>query len=199
MKLNLGCGFRRLDGYVNVDREQLVRPDLCFDLESETWPIENSSVTEIVLDHTLEHLGETVQKFLQVMRELYRVSANQCLWRITVPHYNHDLFHIDPTHVRKISPITLKMFDQRFNVEDLINRGHHTKLGLFTGVDIELVKTNYTPVEFWGSRYFKKEITEEEMNFAGLHYTNVCQEIYIECLVHKPARYNLENLGHLYD
>jgi hypothetical protein len=198
MKLNLGCGFNKLNGYVNVDVSELCRPDLCFDLES-TWPIEDSVVDEIVLHHTMEHLGETVNKFMTVMKELYRVSADECIWKITVPHYNSDIFHIDPTHVRKISPITLKMFDQKFNVQDLVNKGHHTKLGLMTGVDIELIKEIYTPNDSWGSKYFNKEITEADMNFAGTHYNNVCKDIYIECRVHKPERYSFENIKHLYD
>lgn len=198
MKLNLGCGFIKLPDHVNIDSNKLCKPDLCFDME-ESWPIEDNLVKEIVLHHTLEHLGETAKKFISVIKEMYRVSADGCVWKITVPHYNSDIFHIDPTHVRKISPITLKMFDQKFNVEDLINLGHHTKLGLMNNVDIELTKEIFIPVESWGSKYFNKEISEDQLNFAGTHYNNVCKDIYIECRVHKPERYPYENIKHLYD
>lgn len=198
MKLNLGCGFIKLEGYVNIDCNQLCKPDLCFNME-EAWPLEDSVVTEIILHHTLEHLGETASKFISVMKEMYRVSAAGCIWKITVPHYNSDIFHIDPTHVRKIAPMTLKMFDQKDNVHDLVTNGHYTKLGLTHNIDIEVIKEVLIPFDSWGSKYFSKEITDEQMNFAGTHYNNVCKDIYIECSVHKPERYPYENIKHLYD
>jgi len=187
MKLNVGCGFNKLKDYINVDKDAICRPDIKFDCE-ESWPLEDSIVEEIILFHTMEHLGETTEKFLFLMKEMYRVSKHDCVWKITVPHYNSDIFHIDPTHVRKISPTTLRMFDQKFNVDDLINGGHHTKLGLICNIDIEVIKELFYLSEPWNSM----ALSEDEMkniNFAGRYYNNVGSDIYIECKVHKPQRY----------
>jgi hypothetical protein len=45
LRLNLGCGMNRLDGYVNVDRQG--EPDLRHDLDVIPWPWPDDSVSEI--------------------------------------------------------------------------------------------------------------------------------------------------------
>ena len=39
MKFNMGCGFKKLEGYVNVDKYPECSPDMQFDLEVLPWPI----------------------------------------------------------------------------------------------------------------------------------------------------------------
>jgi hypothetical protein len=63
LRLNLGCGSKRLDGYINVDK--FGDPDLQFDLETFPYPWENNSVTEIKMHHVLEHLGQQTLLFSQ--------------------------------------------------------------------------------------------------------------------------------------
>jgi predicted SAM-dependent methyltransferase len=55
LRLNLGCGMRRLDGFVNVDK--FGEPELRHDLETFPWPWPDDSVVEVLLNHVLEHLG----------------------------------------------------------------------------------------------------------------------------------------------
>lgn len=184
VKLNLGCGHHVMPGYVNIDRYPGFGADLCFDLE-EPWPLPDNHAHEMILHHVLEHLGETTDSFFQVIQEMYRVSAPDCRWLITVPHYNSDNFHIDPTHVRKIHPTTMMMFDQQFNYQDQLNGGHHTKLGLMLAVDIEMVKADYNLTRHWTQL---KAQQPNDTDFALHHFNNVCDEIVIECRVHKPAR-----------
>ena len=59
MKLNLGCGHDHKEGYVNVDVSDLGKPDMVVDLEVLPWPWQDSSIDEILIKHTLEHLGQT--------------------------------------------------------------------------------------------------------------------------------------------
>ena len=47
LRLNLGCGMKRIDGYLNVDR--FGEPDLRHDLEVVPWPWPDDSVNEILL------------------------------------------------------------------------------------------------------------------------------------------------------
>lgn len=55
LKLNLGCGRFRLDGFINIDRNDKVNPDLNCDVLS--LPFAAGSVSEIYCGHLLEHFS----------------------------------------------------------------------------------------------------------------------------------------------
>ena len=101
LRLNLGCGAKRLDGYINVDK--FGNPDLLFDLETFPYPWKNNSVAEIEMHHVLEHLGQKNEVYLKIIQELYRICQSAAKVQITVPHHRSDSFFHDPTHVRPIT------------------------------------------------------------------------------------------------
>lgn len=143
IKLNLGCGRRQLEGYLNVDGYAGCEPDRVVDLESTPWPFADGVAEEIVLHHVLEHLGQDAKVFLAVMQELYRVSTPDARIRIDVPHPLHDDFRTDPTHVRRITPRTLSMFSRR-NCEEWQSLGYAiTPLALMCNVDFEVEESTY--------------------------------------------------------
>ncbi len=75
MRLNLGCGFNKRDGFVNVDIGEHCAPDVVHDLERTPWPWDDSAVGEIYMSHVLEHLGATTDVYFAVLREMYRYAA----------------------------------------------------------------------------------------------------------------------------
>jgi predicted SAM-dependent methyltransferase len=75
MKLNLGCGRNKRDGFVNIDKYATFQPDLVWDIEKTHYPFEAGSVTEIAAAHVLEYLGQHSDAFLAIIKELYRVLA----------------------------------------------------------------------------------------------------------------------------
>ena len=89
------------------------RNDNLVDLEVFPWPFETSVASEILLTHVLEHLGERQQTYLQIIQDLYRVSAPGAVIVITVPHPRHDEFLMDPTHVRPIIADQFFMFSKK--------------------------------------------------------------------------------------
>ena len=182
MKLNLGCGYNHIEGYVNVDHDASSNPEVVANLE-ERLPFEDSSVKEIVLNHVLEHLGHTTSTFLSIIKELYRVSANEGEIKIAVPHYLHENFNHDPTHCRKITPVTIDMFNQARNKRTIEEHGQETTLGYQCGVDIEVVNVAYDCSEDISHLSF------QEISDMAYKYPNFCSQIRIHAIVHKPARY----------
>lgn len=187
MKLNLGCGSRKLDGFVNVDGAPHCAPDLLLDLETLPWPFDSSSVEEIVLSHVLEHLGQAPKLYLSIIQELYRVSRPGALVRITVPHPRHDDYLSDPTHVRPITVQGLELFSKRKNREWQAKGQSATPLGLMLDVDFEVVSADAQPEEPWLTRLRKREISPQELAFAARSYWNVIRATEIVLRAVKPA------------
>lgn len=86
MKLNIGCGTKKLDGFVNIDKSALVEPDKVLDVE-EGLPFADGCVTEIYSSHTLEHITPISWRF--VLDEMVRVSADGAIWNLILPTDNH--------------------------------------------------------------------------------------------------------------
>lgn len=135
MKLNLGSGTNKRDGYVNVDRAH--GPDVVHDLELFPWPWPDSSVDEIQASHVLEHLGREASVFIGVMKEMYRVCKPGAKVFIVVPHPRHDDFLNDPTHVRPITLNVVALFSKSWNRQWAKDGSANTKLALEHDIDFE--------------------------------------------------------------
>ncbi len=186
LRLNLGCGENRLEGYINVDR--LGEPDVRHDLEQFPWPWEDSSVSEIRLIHVLEHLGQTPDTFINVMKELYRVCEDGAEIHIAVPHHRHDNFHADPTHVRKITALGLSLFSQRLNKQWKADGASNSPLGLYHNVDFEVVKTSVQPSQIFKNRYGHRASDLQLLVRESKIYNNLIEQVDMTLKVFKPPR-----------
>ena len=190
LKLNLGCGLNKYDGYVNVDHSAALGPDIVWDLEQMPWPWEDSSVDEILMEHVLEHLGETSSQYLKIWQEIYRVGKDGCAVRIMVPHWTHDNFHNDPTHQRPVTPEGIELFDQARNVRDAQKGERGSKLGLILGIDISLDPKD---VEFFYSgdvvaSMQRGEFPREALEHLRDHQNNIANEVRMTGRIVKPMR-----------
>lgn len=183
MKLNLGCGYNKLDGYINVDHDSNCNPDIVADLE-DRLPFEDNSVKEIILNHVLEHLGQQTTTFLSIIKEFYRILKDQGELKIIVPHHNHENFHHDPTHCRKVTPVTIDMFNQVRNKNTIDTGGQETTLGFQTGVDIEVITVAYDCEPHIYENHSLKEIID-----MSNMYGNICSQVRINAIAHKPPRF----------
>jgi predicted SAM-dependent methyltransferase len=188
-KLNMGCGFIKLNDHWNVDIEPKCNPDQVLDLEKTPWPYEDNFFEKITADSILEHLGQDPKVFTKVIQEMYRVSKNQAEWFIKVPHHRCDLFWDDYTHVRVITEKTLRMFDQRKNWHDVENKVSDSPYGLYHNVDLELLDINYDLIYLWRNQLEEGMIGHKQLNIALNTKSNVAETVTMFVKVHKPGRY----------
>ncbi|MEM9772336.1 MAG: hypothetical protein AAF889_12200 [Cyanobacteria bacterium P01_D01_bin.73] len=181
--LNLGCGSRFMEGYINVDK--FGSPDVRLDLETFPWPWKDSSVARIELRHVLEHLGQQVDIYRQIIQEIYRISQPGAIVQVTVPHHRHDDMLHDPTHVRPITPFGLSMFSQKLNRQWQADGNAATPLGIYWEVDFDLVQTNYVPSEMW--HQWKRDRPGDDMDLLqqSALYNNLIREVHMTLMVVK--------------
>src|SRR5487761_995650 len=95
LKLNLGCGISRMDGYVNVDRRQFAGVDQVAELTGR-WPWDDTSVSEAHMSHVLEHF--TGEERVHIFNELHRVLVPKGKVTIITPHWCSNRAYGDFTH-----------------------------------------------------------------------------------------------------
>jgi tetratricopeptide (TPR) repeat protein len=188
LRLNLGCGGRKLEGYLNVDSSAGCQPDLVLDLEQTPWPWADDAAEEIVLIHVLEHLGESTQCFLALMKEMWRVTRPGGKITIVVPHPRHDDFLGDPTHVRAVLPETLVMFDQERNRQWQAQGAANTPLGIYLGIDLAFRSYRYDYDPLWLDRLQRGEISQDALDQAARQYNNVIKQITVVLEARKDQR-----------
>lgn len=185
MKLNLGSGQNPVEGLINVDKHG--SPDVKWDLEVFPWPWPDDSVDEVLFHHSLEHMGERIETFIGIMKELYRVCSHGAIVHIAVPHPRHDNFIDDPTHVRVITPELLGCFCKRFCLQSQAIKAANSPLALYHGVDFEIEGVTYTLDEPYAAEYRAGKINNADVQQLMKKYNNVSAEWRINLRVIKAA------------
>lgn len=85
MKLYLGSGRWRSEGWVTVDIDPAKHPNLVWDLRELPYPFETRTADLIFTSHTVEHLSyRQAGAFFQ---ECYRILKPEGALRVTVPDF----------------------------------------------------------------------------------------------------------------
>lgn len=167
LRLNLGCGARKLPGWVNVDAQIMEDPDLVFDIARDRWPFADSTVDEAAAEHILEHLYPA--GLMHFMQELHRVCKNGARVKVLLPHPRHDIFLNDPTHVSALLPASFFGFSKK-HIEGLAKRGIVlTPLYKHLGVDFDL-----SAVQYWFDPGTDKH--DPELEWKMKHLNNVVSQ-----------------------
>lgn len=123
LKLDLGCGKNKAQGFLGIDRRKFEGVDGITDLTAkrwifdgegfeglvrmqgslEAWYLPDSSVTEVHCSHFLEHLNHNQEDPARVrfMNELYRVLIPGGKATIITPHWASNRAYGDFTHADK--------------------------------------------------------------------------------------------------
>ena len=80
-RLHVGCGRERLEGWVNVDNQDLPGVDVVADV---TGGLEFSDCTAVYAEHFLEHLR--VDQAIDFLAESHRVLGDDGLIRLSTPN-----------------------------------------------------------------------------------------------------------------
>ena len=180
MKLHLGAGNKRFEGFVNVDYDKHANPDYCFNIETEKFPFEDNSVDEVIAHHVFEHLGEG---YFHVLQEIYRVCQHGAMIDIVVPHHRHEHYANDPTHRRPITADGLWLFSKKYNDESIKQGAAASRLGHFYNVDFEVVDTTNIPDPRYIEVFTGKTVVEVEQYMH--EHNNIIMEVNIKLVVIK--------------
>lgn len=195
LKLDLGCGKNKREGFIGVDSRDFQGVDQVVDLVEEAtpwniekkddkfyrraqtykpWPWADGSVDEVHCSHFLEHL--TGAERVHFFNELYRVlapteynAAGQPIKgfaTIIVPHWSNERAYGDPTH--QWPPVTFFSFYYLNREWRAVNAPH---CGYTCDFD---VRGNNSISNEWTVK------NQETQAFAQMHYINVATDLFLQ-------------------
>lgn len=134
LKLDIGCGRRKREGFIGIDIAPGADADVYAD-PAQTLPFGDDTVSEVWMNHVFEHLENPVR----VMDEIWRVCRHGAKVEIRGPHFSSPhLIWGDPTHRRGLSLGTFQYFDgswygaqSRFKIESCALKKSNTKFAGF--------------------------------------------------------------------
>lgn len=127
--LDLGCGARKYDGRIGIDRLDLPTVDIVADVEEGLPFLPDDSVDEIYSKSFFEH----VRNFERLMGEIVRVLKPGGTAHVFVPHFSNPYYYSDYTHTRFFGLYTFQYF---------VDEKHQLRRGVpnfYTGVRIRVL------------------------------------------------------------
>lgn len=89
MKLHLGCGTKKLEGWINIDSVEACKPDLVHDI-SQPLPYDDQTADEVLAEDLLEHFDKYLRYV--VFYEWVRVLKVGGTLTLQVPDFKKTLF-----------------------------------------------------------------------------------------------------------
>jgi len=111
IKLDIGCGNSKPEGWIGMDKRRLDDVDIVWDLESYPWPLANNSCNEIKCSQVWEIIEPKHR--LRFMDEMWRIAKPGAPVQIDAPHSITTGACQDPIHYTCPNEITFWYFDKR--------------------------------------------------------------------------------------
>lgn len=175
VKLDLGCGLKKKDGFIGVDlidAPDVIKSDILTYLKS----LDENTVDEVNMHHSLEH--QKKNEYLEIIKNLLRVCKNGATIELGFSYHSNSVNIANPYHNIHFNEHSFRFFcrekEDRYGVLKksdwivdysfgLCGSTNEEKLPGF--VRIKKIDYVYTP-EF-------KDKSEDEKEFARRHYNNV--------------------------
>jgi hypothetical protein len=121
-KLNLGCGMRRIEGFLGVDMEKTPVTDFVWDLTKTPWPVDDGVVDEAACEHFFEHL--TGPQRVKFMEELYRMLKPGAKTQVVTPYWSSMRAVQDFTHQwPPVCEYSFLYFNKGWREQNLLTHG----------------------------------------------------------------------------
>ena len=92
MKINLGCGDKKMHGWINADCRKECEPDLVIDSLKAPWPgIDHESVDVIYACHVLEHIPK--DELYDTLTSWHFALKDNGILKISVPSFDSVVNH----------------------------------------------------------------------------------------------------------
>lgn len=177
LKLNLGAGKSKMEGYLSVDSIPFEGLDVVADLRR-PWPWDANSVSNIHMSHALEHF--TGDERVHIFNEAYRVLAPTGTMYIITPHWCSQRAYGDFTH--KWPPISEFLFFYLWKEWRVANAPHN---------DIEFNPNGYNCDFSFGGGYGVHEDllkwNEDRSKYAQKWFRDACADIHMTITTNKKA------------
>lgn len=183
LKIDLGSGGCKQEGFTGVDRFPLENVDVVADLDG-CLPFDSDSVDLVYASHSLEH----VRDLMATMREVYRICKHGAQVCIVAPYNEQKLNLANPYHICVFNEHTPRFWtdypDASIDPEEYahphaphwgLSRSDHSNPGL----DLRLVRMEF----FYFPEYRYRSL--EEKRALRRERLDVCDQIMFHLLVWK--------------
>lgn len=133
--LDIGCGPKKTEGAIGLDKVKLPGVDVVWDLEKFSYPFSDNEFDKIVSNHCIEH----IENFVGLMEEIYRIAKPGAEIIFVVPYYTSKDFFTDFTHKHAFTEHTFQYFDDNHIY------GYYSKARF----KVKRIKFNYSAIGRW--------------------------------------------------
>lgn len=183
VRIDLGCGHTKAEGYLGIDRYNLPGVDIVADV-NRGIPLEDNSVDIVLCSHSLEHFDN----IFFIMEEIYRVCKHRSLIYVLSPYHMETVNFANFYHKQVFNESTFRFFTSDsttpIDKRDYYNpHAGNWGLGLSDNsrmaINIHTISMEY----FYFPDYI--DLSEEEKRNARRSLQNVCDQIYYILAVNK--------------
>jgi len=118
VRINLGCGNIKEDGWVGIDIRKFPAVDYVLNIGKEKLPFANNSVEEIDADHLFEHFYP--EELFFCIEECFRVLKPKGHILIKVPKGDSSAFYVHPDHKIHFVKDTFSFFQVPADGKDIL-------------------------------------------------------------------------------
>lgn len=172
LKLDLGCGKNKREGFLGVDSIAFEPVDRLADLGAERWQLasyaldddgsvmrgdgielEDGSVDEAHCSHFIEHL--TWPQRVNFFNELYRVMKVGAQCQLILPHWASARYYGDPTHKEPMSEFAFYYLDREWRKSNAPHVGYTCDFAVTWGYSLHQSLTSRNQeyqqhaIQFW--------------------------------------------------